>query len=199
MVEGGPGAAGAPTVGGEQEIGSVLLGQPSDLVDLLLNLQALQVIELGLMALEGAVDIVLSPAVGLVLALHGDRDREQLRLLAAGSGCSGAGDSQSGANCPGTASADTTALSAQWGWTGNGAETEREWSGNREGMERECSRNRSHPTLCPWGMAGSQCQLPPGADPSHRRAAGSSYRYRMGSLGLGGWVGEAPHVPLSRS
>lgn len=75
------------TVGGEQEIRRVLLGQPSDLIDLLLNLQALQVIELWLVALEGAVDIVLSPAVGLVLALQ--RDREELKVLAAGSGCSG--------------------------------------------------------------------------------------------------------------
>lgn len=168
MVEGGPGAAGAPTVGGEQEIGSVLLGQPSDLVDLLLNLQALQVIELGLMALEGAVDIVLSPAVGLVLALHGDRDREQLRLLAAGSGCSGAGDSQSGADCPGTASADTTALSAQWGWTGNG------W-----GMERELSRNRSHPTLCPWGWLGASASshqvLTPATEELLAAAAGTGW------------------------
>lgn len=70
-VGGRAGAARAPTVGGEQEIGGVLLGQPSDLIDLLLDLQALQVIELRLVALEGAVDIVLSPAVGLVLALQG--------------------------------------------------------------------------------------------------------------------------------
>lgn len=69
------------TVGGEQEIRRILLWQPSDLIDLLLNLQALQVIKLRLVALEGAVDIVLSPAVGLVLALQ--RDREQLKVLAA--------------------------------------------------------------------------------------------------------------------
>lgn len=37
----------------------VLLGQPSDLVDLLFNLQTLQVVKVRLVALECAVDIVL--------------------------------------------------------------------------------------------------------------------------------------------
>ena len=58
------------TVGGEEEVCSVLLGQPSDLVDLLLDLQALQVVELWLVALEGAVHVVLPPPLGLALALH---------------------------------------------------------------------------------------------------------------------------------
>lgn len=71
------------TVGGEQEIGCVLLREPSDLVDLLLDLQALQVIELRLVALEGAVDIVLSPAMGLVFALQEGNRR---RTSAVGSG-----------------------------------------------------------------------------------------------------------------
>lgn len=63
------------TVGGEQEIGCVLLREPSYLVDLLLYLQTLQVIELWLVALEGAVDIVLSPAMGLVFALQEGEQR----------------------------------------------------------------------------------------------------------------------------
>lgn len=192
MVEGGPGAAGAPTVGGEQEIGSVLLGQPSDLVDLLLNLQALQVIELGLMALEGAVDIVLSPAVGLVLALHGDRDREQLRLLAAGSECSGAGDSQSGADCPGTASADTTALSAQWGWTGNGAETEREWSGNRVWRGNTAGTDLTPPSVPgEWlgASASSHQVLTPATEELLAAATGTGW---AALVWVGGWV--KPHT-----
>lgn len=116
------------TIGGEQEIRRVLLRQPSYLIDLLLNLQALQVIELWLVALEGAVDIVLSPAVGLVLALR--RDREELKVLAARSGLSRVCDGECRAECPGTASSDNTpgVLS------GNGDEMEREWSGNRVGM-----------------------------------------------------------------
>lgn len=41
-------------------MGWILSLEPSDLVDLLLNLQTLQVVELRLMALERAVHIVLS-------------------------------------------------------------------------------------------------------------------------------------------
>ena len=48
---------------------SVLLRQPSDLIDLLLDLQTLKVVELGLMALKGAIDIVLSLGEQLSLAL----------------------------------------------------------------------------------------------------------------------------------
>jgi len=47
------------TIGGEQEMSGILLRQPSDLVDLLLYLQALQVVKVRLVALERAVDIVL--------------------------------------------------------------------------------------------------------------------------------------------
>lgn len=47
------------TVGGEQEMCCILLRQPSDLVDFLLYLQTLQVVEVRLVALERAVDIVL--------------------------------------------------------------------------------------------------------------------------------------------
>jgi hypothetical protein len=57
------------TIGGEEEVGSVLLRQPSYLVDLLLDLQALQVVKLRLVALEGAVNIILPSPVGLVLTL----------------------------------------------------------------------------------------------------------------------------------
>lgn len=38
----------------------ILLRQPSDLVDLLFYLQTLQVVKVRLVALEGAVDVVLS-------------------------------------------------------------------------------------------------------------------------------------------
>lgn len=58
------------TVGGEQEIGCILLWEPSYFIDLLFYLQTLQVIELWLVALESAVNIVFSPAVGLVFALQ---------------------------------------------------------------------------------------------------------------------------------
>ena len=50
-----------PTVCGEEEVGRVLALEPPDLVDLLLNLQGLEVVELGLVALEGAVHVVLAP------------------------------------------------------------------------------------------------------------------------------------------
>ena len=63
-----------PTVGGQQKVGGVLLRQPSYLVDLLLNLQALQVVELGLVALEGAVNVVLASALWLALTLQGQTE-----------------------------------------------------------------------------------------------------------------------------
>ena len=69
--------AGAPrclTVGGQQGVGSVLLGEPFDLVDFLLYLQALEIVELGLVALEGAVDIILALVVRSILALQGEPD-----------------------------------------------------------------------------------------------------------------------------
>lgn len=60
---------GSSTIGREEEVCSVLLRQPSDLIDLLLDLEALKVVELGLMALKGAVDVVLSLGEWLSLAL----------------------------------------------------------------------------------------------------------------------------------
>ena len=64
------GVAAQPTVCGQKKLGGILLGQPSDLVDLLLDLQTLQVVELGFVALEGAVHVVLPAALGLVLTLR---------------------------------------------------------------------------------------------------------------------------------
>lgn len=52
------------------EKGSILLRQPTDLVDLLLNFQAFQVIKFSLVALEGAVNIVLPSPLWLVLTLQ---------------------------------------------------------------------------------------------------------------------------------
>lgn len=57
------------TIGGEEEVCGVLLRQPSNLIDLLLDLQTLKVVEFGLMALKCAVDIVLSLGEKLSLAL----------------------------------------------------------------------------------------------------------------------------------
>lgn len=57
----------------------VLLRQPSDLIDLLLDLQTLKVVEFGLMALKGAVDIVLSLGERLGLALRVGRKRRFVR------------------------------------------------------------------------------------------------------------------------
>lgn len=62
------------TIGGEEEVCGILLRQPSDLIDLLLDLQTLKVVELGLMALKCAVDIVLSLGEWLGLALWGGRE-----------------------------------------------------------------------------------------------------------------------------
>lgn len=47
----------------------IFLGQPSNLVNLLLNFKAFKVVKLRLMTLEGAVNIVLSSTLWLVLAL----------------------------------------------------------------------------------------------------------------------------------
>lgn len=65
------------TIGGEEEVCSVLLRQPSDLIDLLLDLEALKVVELRLMALKGAVDIVLSLGEWLSLALWKRKEIEE--------------------------------------------------------------------------------------------------------------------------
>lgn len=61
------------TIGGQQRVGGVLLREPFDLVDFFLYLQALQVVKLWLVALEGAVHIVFTLAVGCVLALQGNQ------------------------------------------------------------------------------------------------------------------------------
>ena len=60
---------GSPTVCGEEEVCGILLRQPSDLIDLLFNLQTLKVVKLRLVALECAVDIVLSLGEWLCLSL----------------------------------------------------------------------------------------------------------------------------------
>ena len=44
--------------------------QPPNFVDLLLDLETLQVVELWLVALEGAVDVVLAPAGSAALGLR---------------------------------------------------------------------------------------------------------------------------------
>lgn len=62
------------TIGGEEEVCGVLLRQPSDLIDLLLDLQTLKVVKLWLMALKGAVDIVLSLGEWLSLALWKEKE-----------------------------------------------------------------------------------------------------------------------------
>ena len=48
----------------------ILSLEPSDLVDLLLDLEALQVVELGLVALEGRVHVVLSPSRPAIFGLQ---------------------------------------------------------------------------------------------------------------------------------
>lgn len=53
------------TVGGEEKMCSVLLRQPFNLVNFLFDLQTLQIVKVGLVALERAVDIVLPGVAGL--------------------------------------------------------------------------------------------------------------------------------------
>ena len=56
-----------PTVCGEEEVGRVLALEPPDLVDLLLNLQGLEVVELGLVRLQGGESSgFVSPTLGTV-------------------------------------------------------------------------------------------------------------------------------------
>ncbi len=52
--------SGVITVSREEKVSSVLLWQPADLIDLLLNLQTLQIVEVRLVTLERAVDIILT-------------------------------------------------------------------------------------------------------------------------------------------
>lgn len=67
------------TVGGEEKIRGVLLRQPADLIDLLLDLQAFQVIKLGLVALKGAVNIVFASPMRLVLTLQQNKCEKEDR------------------------------------------------------------------------------------------------------------------------
>lgn len=69
----GPKSGAEQTICRQEEVGGVALRQPADFVDLLLDLQALQVVELGLVALEGAVHVVLRSPPGPVLALNNHR------------------------------------------------------------------------------------------------------------------------------
>lgn len=48
----------------------ILLREPFDLVNFFLYLQALEIVELRLVALEGTVDVVLTLAVRRILTLH---------------------------------------------------------------------------------------------------------------------------------
>lgn len=59
------------TVSRQKELSSVLLRKPANLVDLLFYFQTLQVVELGLVALESAVNIVLAPELRWILILPG--------------------------------------------------------------------------------------------------------------------------------
>lgn len=58
------------TIGGEEEVCRILLRQPSNFIDLLLDLQTLKVVKFWLMALESAVDVVLSLGEQLGFALQ---------------------------------------------------------------------------------------------------------------------------------
>lgn len=61
--------SGLLTICRQKELCCILLRQPSNLVDLLLDLKAFQVVKLRLVALEGAVNIVLSSTLWLILTL----------------------------------------------------------------------------------------------------------------------------------
>lgn len=54
-------------------MGGILLREPLDLVDLLLYLQALEIVELRLVALESAVDVILALAVRRIFTLQGNQ------------------------------------------------------------------------------------------------------------------------------
>lgn len=77
MRAGGSGAParGPLTVGGQQGVGGILLRKPLDFVDFLLYLQTLEIIELRLMALEGAVDVILALAVRRIFTLQENVDK----------------------------------------------------------------------------------------------------------------------------
>lgn len=65
--------SGLRTICRQKELCCILLRQPSNLVDLLLDLKAFQVVKLRLMTLEGAVNIVLSSTLWLIFCLNNDR------------------------------------------------------------------------------------------------------------------------------
>lgn len=72
------------TVCGQEKLRGVFLRQPADLVNLLLDLQTLQVVKLGLMALERAVNVVIAAALCLVLhtrATETGFDRSWIKIL----------------------------------------------------------------------------------------------------------------------
>lgn len=54
-------------------MGGILLREPLDLVDLLLYLQTLEIVELRLVALESAVDVILALAVRRIFTLQGNQ------------------------------------------------------------------------------------------------------------------------------
>lgn len=60
------------TIGRQQEMCCVLSLAPPDLVDLLLDLQALEIVEFGLVALELGVELVLARALLGLVALEED-------------------------------------------------------------------------------------------------------------------------------
>lgn len=65
------------TIGRQKKLCRIPLRQPSDFVNLLFNLKALQVVKLRLMALEGAVHIVFPSSLWPILFLDDDRRQKQ--------------------------------------------------------------------------------------------------------------------------
>ena len=56
-------------------MGGILLRKPLDLVDFFLYLQTLEIVKLRLMALEGAVDVILALAVRCIFTLQEKPDK----------------------------------------------------------------------------------------------------------------------------
>lgn len=65
------------TIGRQKKLCCIPLRQPSNFVNLLFNLKALQVVKLRLMALEGAVHIILPSRLWPILILNNDRGKKQ--------------------------------------------------------------------------------------------------------------------------
>ena len=82
-------------------MGGILLREPLDLVDFLLYLQTLEIVELWLVALESAIDVILALAVWRIFALQGNQT-----LSSGMAGWLGAGQTRTG---PGTAMAKAKA------------------------------------------------------------------------------------------